>query len=92
MDRDFMRLFYERYYENPASEAIRGSEKYHNLQGKRQEIESVLEEKLRVLGNDIMQLFDEYMDALVEEQEMLLKEMYLLGAEDREKMLRGIIR
>lgn len=88
MDRNFMKSFYERYYENPVGEAIRGSEKYHDLQKKRQEIECVLEEKLRDSGKDLMQLFDTYLDICTEEIEILLQEVYLQGACDRERMLR----
>lgn len=86
-----MKSFYERYYENAACEAVNGSEEYKNLQKNRQEIEGTLEEKLKDSGNDLMRLFEEYVDALIEEQEVLLREMYLMGAQDRERMLRGII-
>ena len=61
------------------------------MQKNRQEIEGTLEEKLKDSGNDLMRLFEEYVDALIEEQEVLLREMYLMGAQDRERMLRGII-
>lgn len=62
MDREFMRSFFERYYENPYGEAVKDSDAYHEVQKKRQEIEGVFEVKLKDVG-----------------------------AEDREKMLRGII-
>ena len=39
----------------------------------------------------MLQMFEEYLDAYADEQEILLEEMYLLGALDRERMLRGII-
>lgn len=46
---------------------------------------------MRAMENDLFQLFDTYLNACADEQEILLGEMYLLGAEDREKMLKGIL-
>lgn len=88
MDCNFMKSFYERYYENPICEAIADSEKYHALRKKRQEIEGLLEGKLTGFGNDLMQLFDMYMDAYSDEMEVVLQKIYLMGARDREQMLR----
>lgn len=91
MDKEFMKSFYERYYENPYGEAVKESEIYCELQKKRQEIEGVLESKIRAVGEEIILLFEEYMDILSDEQEVLLQEMYLMGAQDRERMLRDAI-
>lgn len=91
MDKEFMKSFFERYYENPYAEAVKDLGTYHETQKKRQKIEGVFEVKLKDAGEKVWQLFEQYMDAWTDEQEVLLKAMYLLGAEDREKMLRGII-
>ena len=46
---------------------------------------------LQELSDDLIKAFDDYLDACADEKEILLQEMYLMGAQDREKMLRGII-
>ena len=91
MEREFMKSFLNNYYADYQSEAVKDSDEYRMLQKKRQEIEDVLEEKLRNSGNDLMQLFDTYLDACSDEMGILMQEIYLLGCHDRERMLRGII-
>jgi len=41
-----------------------------------------------VIDSEAHKRFNEYLDACAEEVEILLEEIYLLGASDREKMLK----
>lgn len=91
MDKCFMSSFYEKYYINPQEEAVGDSNDYIRKKNLRYEIENKLVEQLKGLDEKILFMFEEYLDACADEQEVLLLRMYLLGAEDREKMLRGII-
>lgn len=91
MDRCFMQSFYKNYYMNPQNEAVKNSEEYPIKRNTRYELETKLTEYLKNTGEELLQLFEEYLDAYADEQEILLEEMYLLGATDRERMLRGLI-
>lgn len=46
---------------------------------------------LQDYSKELVGLFDDYLNAYTDEMEFLLQEVYLQGAQDREKMLRGII-
>ena len=87
MDRDFIRLFYQSFYENPQKDATKDSVKYDTKRMVRYEKEKILIELLENLGDEILQAFEEYLDAYADEQDVMLEEMYLMGAEDRERML-----
>lgn len=91
MDRKFMKSFYTNYYENPEHVAIKDSKEYSEKRGKRYELEADFVKRLNESGNELVQVFEQYLDACADEQEILSEEMYLMGASDREKMLRGII-
>ena len=88
MDRNFIRSFCRNYYTDFQSEAVKSSEEYQEKRLLRYEVETKLATKIKECGNEIFALFEKYLDAYADEQEVLLEEMYLLGAEDREKMLR----
>ena len=51
-------------------------------------IEDELTEKLGGTKTELYQLFEKFIDAYADEMDVLLEEMYLLGAKDREKMLK----
>ena len=91
MDRKFMKSFYKNYYMNPQDEAVKDSEEYLIKRNMRHELETKFTECLKNAGQEMLQMFEEYLDAYADEQEILLEEMYLLGTLDRERMLRGII-
>lgn len=88
MDREFMKSFCKNYYSDYQSEAVKDSEKYQERRKQRYETEKKLELKLQESGEEIQALFEQYLDACADELEVLLEEMYLMGAQDREKMLR----
>lgn len=91
MDREFMKLFLNNYYADFQTEAVKDSAEYKERRSYRYELEKKIELLLQELSKDLIKVFDDYIDACADEQEILLQEMYLMGAQDREKMLRGII-
>lgn len=88
MDRDFMRSFYEKYYADPQKTAVKDSEEYTKQRDLRYDVEERFVKLLSKSDDDLEQLFEEYLDACADEIEILLREIYLLGASDREKMLK----
>ena len=88
MDKAFMRDFYETYYTDPYQAAIKDSEEFRKKRDIRYEIEEELTEMLGGAGTAEYKKFDEFLTAFLDEYDELLVEMYLLGASDREKMLR----
>ena len=91
MDRKFMKSFLNNYYSDFQTEAVKDSEEYKERRSYRYELEKKFEVLLLELSNELTKLFEDYLDACSDEQEILLQEMYLMGAQDREKMLKGII-
>ena len=91
MDLKFMKSFLNNYYADYQSEAVKDSEEYRKRQTKRYEIEKKFELLLQENSKELVELFEVYLDSCADEFEILLQEMYLMGAQDREKMLRGII-
>ena len=85
-----MRSFCRKYYSDYQMEATKGSEEYQSKKNKRYELECNFELELQKYEG-LEKLFEEYLDACADEQEVLQEEVYLLGAQDREKMMRGII-
>lgn len=91
MDCEFVKSFLNNYYSDFQTEVVKGSKEYQEKRSRRYEIEEKFELLLQELSNELTKLFEDYLDACADEQEILLQEMYLMGAQDREKMLRGII-
>lgn len=91
MDTAFMKSFYKNYYDNPQHETVKKSQAYIEKRIQRYELEKELEFRICEEGEEFFRLFEAYLDACVDELEVLLLEMYLIGAQDRKKMLRGII-
>lgn len=91
MDREFIRSFCRNYYSDFQTEAVKDSEEYQEMRRQRYEIEKRFELALQEHGEELLCLFEQYLDAYADEQEVLMQETYLMGAQDREKMLRGII-
>ena len=91
MDRAFMKSFLNNYYADYQSEAVKDSEEYRKRQTKRYEMEKKFELLLQENSKKLVEVFEDYLDVYADELEILLEEIYLMGAQDREKMLRGII-
>ncbi len=91
MDREFMKTFLNNYYSDFQTEVAKGSKEYQEKRNQRYEIEKKFELLLQENSKELVEVFEDYLDACADELEVLLEQMYLLGAADREKMLRGII-
>ena len=88
MDKVFMRDFYQKFYSDPYQIAIGDSEVFSEKREFRYQIEEELTLLLGGPHTEAYKKFDEFITAWADEYDVMLEEMYLLGAEDREKMLR----
>ena len=88
MDKEYMRNYYRRMYENPCDLVIIDSEEFEEKKKIRYELEDRLEKMMGGTSTLIYKVFDEYISALSDEMEVMREETYLLGAADREKMLK----
>ena len=91
MDREFIKSFLNNYYADFQSEAVKDSDEYKERRTRRYEIEKKFVLLLQESTKELVELFEVYLDACADELEILLEEMYLMGAQDRENMLKGII-
>ena len=91
MEREFMKSFLNNYYADYQSEAVKDSVEYQEKRKLRYETEKKFVLMLQENSKELVEVFENYLDACADELEVLLEQMYLLGAADREKMLRGII-
>lgn len=83
-----MRDYYRNRYDHAYDVAVAGSVAYENEKNIRQEKEDELIRLLGGTGTIAYQKFDEYISAYMQEMDVMLEEIYLLGALDRERMLR----
>lgn len=88
MDREYMRKYYRRMYENPCDLVVAESEEFKEKRDLRHKLEDVLTEMMGGTRTPIYRKFDEYISAYADEMEVMREETYLLGAADREQMLR----
>ena len=91
MEREFMKSFLNNYYADYQSEAVKDSVEYQEKRKLRYETEKKFVLMLQENSKELVEVFEDYLDACADELEILLEEIYLMGAQDREKMLRGII-
>lgn len=90
MDREFMKSFLNNYYADYQSEAVKDSVEYQEKRKLRYETEKKFVLMLQENSKELVEVFEDYLDACADELEVLLEEIYLMGAQDCEKMLRGI--
>lgn len=88
MDREYMRAYYRRFYENPTDLVVAESEEFKEKRDIRYRVEDEFTEMLGGTSTALYKKFDEYISAFSEEMEVMREETYLLGAADREQMLR----
>ena len=74
-------------YENSCDLVIIDSEEFEKKKI-RYALEDKLEEMMGGASTHIYKVFDEYISAFCDEMEIMREETYLLGAADRERMLR----
>lgn len=65
MDREFMKSFYRNYYEDVYSEAIKEFTEYQEKQIVKYDLQAKIEEELSEKG---LKLFEQFLDALADEQ------------------------
>lgn len=90
MEREFMKSFLNNYYADYQSEAVKDSVEYQEKRKLRYKTEKKFVLMLQENSKELVEVFEDYLDACADELEVLLEEIYLMGAQDREKMLRGI--
>lgn len=88
MDREYMRSYYRRFYENPSDLVVIESDEFKEKRDLRYNLEDELTEMMGGTGTIMYKKFDEYISAFSEEMEVMREETYLLGAADREQMLK----
>ena len=91
MDHEFMKLFRKNFYEDYWQEAIKDSVGYKEKRALRYDAESQFELAVQMSGKELKELYENYQEVLWQEVECMLECVYVLGASDRERMLRGII-
>ena len=88
MDKEYMRMYYRRMYENPCDLVGTDSDDYKEKRDFRYALEEQLELMMGGTQTAIYKVFDEYVSAFCDEMEVMREETYLLGAADREQMLK----
>ena len=88
MDKEYMRSYYRRFYENPCDLVIAESDEFKEKRDIRHKLEDELTEMLGGTKTVLYKKFDEYISAYADEMEVMREETYLLGAADREQMLK----
>ena len=88
MDREYMGSYYRRFYENPSDLVVTESDEFKEKRDLRYNLEDELTEMMGGTGTIMYKKFDEYISAFSEEMEVMREETYLLGAADREQMLK----
>lgn len=83
-----MTEFYQKFYIHPSDVAIKDSDEYKKKYDIRSELEDEVEKILGGINTAEYKVFDKFLSALYDEYEVLLQGMYLLGALDRERMLK----
>jgi hypothetical protein len=87
MDRDFMSDYYDRMYEGTGL-LIPQSEEYRQLRKEYGKVEKQLLEKLGGITSDVWKLHERLIMLAYYTSDIVAKDAYLKGAEDRERMLR----
>ena len=88
MDREYVRSYYRRFYENPSDLVVTESDEFKEKRDLRYNLEDELTEMMGGTGTIMYKKFDEYISAFSDEMEVMREETYLLGAADREQMLK----
>ena len=88
MDKEYMRSYYRRFYENPCDLVVAESEEFKEKRDIRYQLEDELTEMMGGTKTMLYKKFDDYISAYADEMEVMREETYLLGAADREQMLK----
>jgi len=88
MDRVFLREFMENMYEDVTAEVVRDNSAYEKLRAQYMDMEREFYQQLIELSPELAQMHDELSEVFGKLQRISDTELYLRGAEDRERMLR----
>ena len=87
MNKDFMKDFYNNFYEDPNYIATESDEEYIREKHKHTEMVSELAKILGGFDSGAWKKYEECMNQANKAQTIMALDMYLMGAADREKML-----
>jgi hypothetical protein len=89
MNKAFMEEYYEMKYidDDFLYEVMEDNLKISKVTDAIAELQTDFEDKLKKQNTKLFNQFDQLMDLYEKKEGLILKMMYLLGAEDREKML-----
>lgn len=87
MNKAFMSVFYDRFYDDPIHEIVRESAEQIKLRKRLNEAEEKLKAIIGDVGTPAWRVYEATMKVYYEYLDFIAKEMCLKGAKDREKML-----
>ncbi len=88
MDVEMMRQYYCDTYQCPTDAAIENSREFEQKRNIRYKMEEKLTQMMGGKGSALFKAFDDYVTAMADEHNVIEEAMYLMGARDRERMLR----
>ena len=86
-----MNLFRTNFYEDYLQEVVKDSVEYKEKRALRYDVESQFDLAVQTNGKELVKLYENYQKVLWEELDCMFECVYILGASDRERMLRRII-
>ncbi|MGN0294697.1 MAG: protein BART-1 [Lachnospiraceae bacterium] len=87
MDREFMEQYYD-LYEDPIGTAVEGNEAYEQLSDVQHEMEEEFAKCIGGVGSENWKRYEKMMMVYFSKISVVSKCSYLMGAADRERMLR----
>jgi hypothetical protein len=87
MNRNFIEQIYEGLYDDPEGEFGKDNPEFGQVVHKAYEAIDIAEKLAKGYGDDMYRALQNVLDALAEQKSMSIRQAYLRGAEDREKML-----
>lgn len=88
MDMEFMRDYYRMNYFQDCKPLLIEREEYDKKSMIRFQKEEEFKERLGGYNSELYPVFEKLVDCIEEVHDVMLEEMYLIGARDRENMLR----
>lgn len=88
MDREFMAGYFERVYDGSVYKAVSGNAEYNQLRTELMEVEDRLLTMAGGQETSLWELHEQSTQLLLQMNRLTIKEVYLMGAADRERMLR----
>ena len=88
MDMEFMRDYYRMNYFQDCKPLLIEREEYDKKCKIRYQMEEAFIERLKGYNSELYMEFEKLVDCIEDIHNVMLEEMYLIGARDRENMLR----